>query len=140
MAKFTPGKSGNPAGRKPGGRDKRNQLRELLKPHANLLIEKAVNMALQGDVSALKLCIDRLVPPLRTQREPVKVATSGSLTDKAEYLFNAATSGVIGADVATELVALLTAQARIIETAELVARLEALEAKIADNNRECQES
>jgi len=139
MAKFVKGQSGNPVGKKPGCKDKRTELQELLKPHAPQLIQKAVNMALGGDAAALKLCIDRLIPPQRAQRAPVTVAVKGNLAEKAGQIFKAATAGKIGSDIATELIGLITAQVRIIETAELVARLEALEAKIADNNRERQE-
>lgn len=131
MARFTPGKSGNPAGRKPGGKDKRTELRELLKPHAAALIEKAVSMALKGDPSALRLCIDRLMPPLRPQREAVTLKTSGSLDEQASQIFEAATAGAIGADVAAELVGVLASQVRILETAELLERLEVLENKLA---------
>lgn len=136
MAKFTRGQSGNPVGRTPGSKDKRSELRELLKPHAPQLIQKAVDMALDGDAAALKLCIDRLIPPQRSQREPVKIITKGTLAEKAEQIFKAATAGKIGADVATELINLLTAHARIIEVDELAERLEALEQQIAGRGEE----
>ncbi len=126
------GQSGNPRGRTPGSRDKRTALRELLQPHAVALVEKAVALALSGDVTALKLCIDRLMPTLRSQREPVKVSTKGStLDERASEIFEAATAGAISLDVAEELMALLTAHARIIEISELVVRIEALEAQLA---------
>jgi len=46
------GSSGNPAGRPKGSYDKRAELRELLKPHADDSVEKAVDPALAGDTVA----------------------------------------------------------------------------------------
>lgn len=63
---FKAGQSGNPKGRPKGSKDKRTELRELLEPHAPELIQKAVDMALGGDVSALKMCLDRLIPPIKS--------------------------------------------------------------------------
>lgn len=62
---FKKGKSGNPKGRPAGTGDKRRELRALLEPHASALIEKAVQMALGGDTTALRLCLDRIIPPMR---------------------------------------------------------------------------
>ena len=62
MAKFKPGQSGNPAGKKPGTINKRTQLAKLLDPHAEALINKTIEMALSGEINALRLCIERLVP------------------------------------------------------------------------------
>lgn len=59
---FIPGKSGNERGRPLGSPDKRTRLRQLLEPHAEELISILVNQAKNGDPSALKLCIDRLIP------------------------------------------------------------------------------
>ena len=63
---FERGQSGNPTGRPPGTKDKRTALRELLEPHAPALIEKAVSLALEGDITAIKICLDRLIPALKS--------------------------------------------------------------------------
>lgn len=62
MSKYTSGQSGNPAGRPKGIKDKRTALADLLKPHAEELVAKAVELARSGDVNALRLCIERLIP------------------------------------------------------------------------------
>lgn len=62
MTQFIKGVSGNPAGKKPGSQNKRTQLAKLLEPHAESLINKAVELALNGDSHALRLCIERLIP------------------------------------------------------------------------------
>lgn len=63
---FQEGQSGNPAGRPKGSKDKRTELRELLEPHAPALIEKAVSMALEGDTTAMKMCLDRILPAMKS--------------------------------------------------------------------------
>jgi hypothetical protein len=68
MAKFQNGCSGNPAGRPKGSRDRRTALRELLAPHAGHLISKAVELANSGDTPALRLCLERILPPNAGQR------------------------------------------------------------------------
>ena len=62
---FQKGQSGNPAGRPKGSKDKRTELRELLTPHAPALIDKAIEMALDGDTAAMKMCLDRIIPAMR---------------------------------------------------------------------------
>lgn len=119
MAKFTPGHSGNTAGRPRGSRDRRTELRELLQPHAAALIEKAVNMALAGDTTALRLCLDRIIPALKPQSEPVQVDLTGStLTEKAAAIFQAVAAGEISTDEGTALIGILHDQARIIDADE----------------------
>ncbi|HFY0602174.1 TPA: DUF5681 domain-containing protein [Legionella pneumophila] len=60
--KFKPGESGNPSGRPKGSRNTQTQLIKLLEPHAEQLINKMVEKALEGDPNALRLCIERLLP------------------------------------------------------------------------------
>jgi hypothetical protein len=63
MAKFTKGQSGNPNGKPKGCRNATTILfDELLKDNAKELIEKAIEMAKDGDGPALRLCIERLAP------------------------------------------------------------------------------
>jgi hypothetical protein len=67
---FKKGQSGNPLGRPPNYNGI-VKCRKLLQTHAKELIEQAVKMALAGDMAALKLCLDRLIPPYAA--EPVEV-------------------------------------------------------------------
>jgi len=63
MAKFRKGQSGNPSGKPKGCRNATTILfDELLKANAKELIEKAIQMAKDGDGPALRLCIERLSP------------------------------------------------------------------------------
>jgi len=127
--KFKPGKSGNPAGRKPGSKDKRTELRELLRPHAADLINKAVEMALAGDSAAMRICIDRIVPTLKSTSESVSAALPiiGTLDEQASAIFKFAASGDISTDNAAQLINMLSSQCRIKEVTDFETRLQALE-------------
>lgn len=70
------GQSGNPAGRPKGIKDKRALFREMLEAKAPALVEKAIDMAMQGDASALRLCIDKILPTLKQVDAEVDVRLS----------------------------------------------------------------
>lgn len=63
---FQPGQSGNPNGRPKGIVDKRAELRGLLEPHAKDIIEKLIKCAKAGDPTALRLCVERLIPRIKS--------------------------------------------------------------------------
>ena len=61
---FKPGQSGNPDGRPRGARNATTlALEALLDGQANALTQKAIDLALTGDMAALRLCLDRILPP-----------------------------------------------------------------------------
>ncbi len=63
---FASGVSGNPQGRPPGARNKASLAAEaLLADEAEALTRKAVELALGGDLTALRLCLERILPPVR---------------------------------------------------------------------------
>lgn len=62
---FQSGQSGNPAGRPKGIIDKRTEYRQLLEPHAKEIIEKLAALAKVGEPTALKLCVERLLPRVK---------------------------------------------------------------------------
>jgi F0F1-type ATP synthase gamma subunit len=67
---FQKGESGNPAGRPRGARNRATLLMEsLLADDAEAIVRKAVEMAKAGEIAALRMCLDRLVPARKD--EPV---------------------------------------------------------------------
>jgi len=57
------GQSGNPAGRPKGAKNKTTLAAEsLLKDHAEAITQKVIDLALEGDLTALKMCLDRVLP------------------------------------------------------------------------------
>ncbi len=81
MSQYKPGESGNPNGKKPGTLNKRTQLAKLLEPHAEALINKAVELALAGDSNALRLCIERLLPKAKDDAARIIIPDSNTLTN-----------------------------------------------------------
>src|SRR6266851_6705585 len=64
--RFASGRSGNPAGRPRGCRDHVNRAaRLLLAGEGEALTRKAVELALAGNPTALRLCLERVVGPYR---------------------------------------------------------------------------
>ncbi len=123
------GQSGNPKGRPPGIRDRRHALRELIEPHARELIDKALELARAGDVAALRLLLERAVPPLRPvgQPAPFPLAEGATPSDAARALVQAVAAGQLAPDVGHQLLGGLAAMVRVIDADEIERRLAALE-------------
>src|SRR5215468_114054 len=70
---FVKGRSGNPSGRPVGRRNNKTLAAAvLLDGESEALTRKAVELALAGDPTALRLCIERILPPCRER--PVRFA------------------------------------------------------------------
>jgi hypothetical protein len=64
--RFRPGESGNPAGRPQGSRNRASiAVENLLEGQAEALTQRAIERAMEGDATALRLCLDRILPPRR---------------------------------------------------------------------------
>jgi Family of unknown function (DUF5681) len=68
---FEPGQSGNPAGKAKGTRNKVTlAIEALLDGEAEALTRKAIELAKAGDMAALRLCLDRIVPASAQRHAP----------------------------------------------------------------------
>jgi hypothetical protein len=93
-------------------------------------VAKAVDMALTGDSTALRICLDRLIPAAKAREEAVNLPLAdGSLAEKGQAVLTALVEGAIPPDVATAILQGIASQARIVEVADLEQRLSALEAR-----------
>ena len=125
---FQPGNPGKPR----GARSRATIAAEmLLNGEAAGLTRKAVDMALAGDTVALRLCLERLVPPRKdtpiTMDMP-PVRTPGDVVAASAAVLTAVAGGEITPDEAGRVMTLLTAHRAIVETSELADRIAALEA------------
>lgn len=132
MAKFKKGQSGNPKGKKPGTPNKRTKLAALLEPHAEKLINKTVELALSGDVNALRLCIDRLIPKATNQQiqidlQDLDIGCSSNLSTIGKKIFDATTNGTITSDDGKQLMSILDSQRKILEHIDFDRRISNLE-------------
>ena len=129
MARFQPGQSGNPAG-KPKGASRAAKLRALLEPHAAALIKKAVELAKKGDTTALRLCLERLMPAMKAETRLAEIpglAEATDLTSQGRAVLAAAAAGLITPEQSATLLQAIAAQARIVEIDEITRRIERLE-------------
>jgi hypothetical protein len=129
--RFQKGRSGNPAGRPPGARNKTTLAMEaLLDGEAEAIVRKAIEKAKGGDTTALRMCLERIVPvrrerPVGFSFPPIKtaadaVAATGSLVA-------AVSSGDITPSEAAELSKLIEGFVKSLEVTELAERIAKLE-------------
>lgn len=132
---FSKGTSGNPAGKAPGTRDRATRAAEqLLAGEAKQLTRKCIQMALAGDVQAMRLCMERIAPVRRGSavRVPLPAINSASDVNTALSVITAAVSdGTLTTAEASELAALIEAARKSIELVQIEARLTALEQRHA---------
>lgn len=128
---FQKGQSGNPAGRPLNRPDRRSQYRELFESHAPALINKAIEMALDGDTQAMKLCMERIMPKLTGHH--VKFELPDAQLSNPDYLMNLSISvinqiatGEITTEQAKHISAVLESQRKMTETTELSTLLDEL--------------
>lgn len=128
---FKPGVSGNPDGRPTGARHKTTRAIEaLLDGEHEALTRKAIEKALEGDMVALRLCLDRLAPPRRDAPVTLALPAVRNAADAVEAsasVLAAVASGDITPDEAGRIMALLTAHKTIVEAGDHEARIAALE-------------
>jgi hypothetical protein len=114
---FVKGKSGNPNGKPKGLRNRATLAAEaLLDGEAEALTRKAVEMALAGDVMALKLCLERLVPPRKERPLSFalpQVASAEDMTKAINGVLVALARGLVTLGEASEAIELIERCRRI---------------------------
>lgn len=127
--KFKPGQSGNPAGRPPGLEDSRAKYRKLLEDDAKDVIAKVIEKAKEGDMTAARLVIERITPPMKARGVPIHAAIpDGTFEEQAKAVFTALNNGDLSADELTAMMGAVVQRAKLAEIDELAKRIEALEA------------
>jgi hypothetical protein len=126
---FEPGNSGRPK----GARNKATlALEVLLDGEAEALTRKAIDMALEGDTTAMRLVMDRIMPPRKDR--PVlfalpKLETPADAVKATAALVEAVASGDLTPSEADDLSRLVDRFVRAVETTDVLERLESLEAE-----------
>jgi hypothetical protein len=128
---FPKGRSGNPAGKPRGTRNRLTRAAEqLLAGEAETITRKCVELAKAGDTTALRLCLDRLIPPARERRIELKlppVKTAADVTNALSAVLAAVAAGEIAPGEAQAIAGLIDAARRSVETNHLEARIAELE-------------
>ena len=126
MAKFQPGQSGNPRGRPPGIQTQA-KLRNAIAEDMPAIIEAVTEAAKGGDIQAAKLLLDRVLPALKPQDQAVSLPLSDGLAASGRSILAAVGQSGVTPEQAFKLLQGLSALSRVIETDELLRRIEALE-------------
>lgn len=129
--RFQPGQSGNLKGKPPGTRNKATRdLEALLDGEAERITRKAIDLALEGDTVALRLCLDRIAPVRRDRPIEFGLPAIESVADLPRAtgaLLAGVAEGAITPSEAAELARLVDAHVKAIEAVDFAARLARIE-------------
>ena len=125
---FANGNSGKPR----GSRHKATQVAvSLLDDATGKLTSKAIDLALDGDTTALRLCLERVCPPRKDTPVSFTLPDISKATDAAGAaagILHAVAAGELTPLEATSVMGLVDSYRRTLEVGEIELRIEALEA------------
>jgi hypothetical protein len=116
------GESGNPKGR-PRGCGEIAVVRATLAKSLPSVIEALIRKAVEGDVQAMRLLLDRTVPPLRSEEMPVVIeGFAGSRVELVKAIVAAIGSGRLDTARGGRLIALLS-PSELEEKADMIEKM-----------------
>jgi hypothetical protein len=129
--RYKPGQSGNPTGRPKGARNRATVAAEtLLEGEAETITRKCVDLALEGDHVALKLCLSRILPVKRERAIELDLSALQGSQDSLRAIatvLEAVGCGAISPSEGQAVASLLETHRRTFEVEELQHRIELLE-------------
>lgn len=130
--RWKPGESGNPAGRKPGSGEVA-KIRAAIAARVPELLTTLMSKALDGDVGAARLLLERAVAPLKAaEQTQVLMLPEGSLTEQGRAVLASVASGELAPGQGATLLGAIGTLARVVEIDDLAARVVELERKHAN--------
>ena len=131
--RWKPGQSGNPRRMVRGSRHKASLIAEsLLDGECERLTRRAIELALSGDLQALKMCLERILPSVRERPCSFKlppISTAAEAAACMALVLDGMASGTILPGEGAALSATISAYVKVFETTEIEARISALEAR-----------
>lgn len=128
---FKPGQSGNPMGKPKGTRNRITRaMEELLEQDGEAITKRAAELAKLGHPVALRLCLERLLPPVRErpmQFALPQLATAQDAPAAMAAILTAVANGELTPGEAETLTGLVETFRRALETADLERRIAAIE-------------
>ena len=126
------GESGNPAGRKPGTGEVA-KVRAAIADRVPELLAAMMARALEGDVGAARLLLERAIAPLKAieQAQALPLPEGGTLTAQGRAVLSAVAAGELAPGQGAALLGAIGTLARVVEVDDLAARVAALEEKNA---------
>jgi len=131
QGRFQKGQSGNPTGKPKGARHKTTlAVQALLDGEAESLTRKAVELALAGDITALRLCLERIAPARKDYPVAIELPEITSANDASKAMaavLATVANGDITPSEGGEVAKLIEGYIKTIEANEFETRLRALE-------------
>ena len=131
--KFSDGNAGRPK----GSRNKATiAIEGLLEGQAEALTQTAISKALEGDSIALRLCMDRIAPPMKDRPVVFSLPRMHGAMDASEAagsVLNAVGDGTLTPIEGTRVMGLIDSYRRTLELTDIEYRLKALESDHADH-------
>jgi hypothetical protein len=128
---WKPGQSGNPSGKPKGARHKVTQAAQiLLDGQGEALTQKCIDLALDGDVVALRLCLERFIPARKDRPLTIKLPAmkeAGDMVKVSAAIIRAVAQGALLPSEGEAMCRMVELHRRVIEVEEILSRLEALE-------------
>lgn len=129
--KWKPGQSGNPAGKKPGTRHRITLLAEkLLDEDGEDVVKKCIELAKGGDSAAIKLIMDRLIPPRKDRPVMIDLPLIENISDASRAMAMVSTAvaeGTVTPLEAQVLSGVLENYRKVVESTKLEQRIAQLE-------------
>ena len=128
---FQKGQSGNPAGRPRGSRSRSTLLvHDLFEGELEAIARKTLDMAIAGDIAAIRICLDRLAPtgknrPIICALPPLD--TAAATVAAAGTIVAEVAAGDLTAAEAADLAKVVDLYVRTLETRSFGERLTELE-------------
>ena len=125
--KFAPGNPGRPKGAK---HKTTLAVEALLEGEAEALTRAAIDKALEGDVTALRLCMDRIAPARKDSPVTFDLPEMSSARDAAttaQSVLVAVAGGEVTPSEGAAVMGLIETYRKALETSELEQRITALE-------------
>jgi hypothetical protein len=126
---FVKGRSGNPGGRRFGSRNRATMAAlELLADEAEALTRKAVEAALAGDPTAIRLCLERILPRDRAVKFALpRIKSAADIARAMEAVTAALADGQITPAEGQAIAKVITTFVQAIEASEFDRRLQLIE-------------
>ena len=129
--RWKPGESGNPKGRTPGPGEVA-AIRAAIADRVPELLAAMMTRALDGDVGAARLLLERAVAPLKPAEQPQALSLpDGTLTDQGRAVLASVAAGELGPSAGAALLGAIGTLARVTDFEVMEARLTKLEQKHA---------
>ena len=138
MAKFKKGKSGNPKGKPKGARNKTTiAAAALLDGDAEAITKKAIEKAKKGDMAAIRLCLERILPAVKSRPLEIELPTVKTAEDviaAQATAIAAMAKGELTPDEAAAITSVLAALTKTFEATAIEGRIRELEKRIANRD------